>query len=733
MRAQKYIKGFRLLAALSLICAYLYAAIATDAAASARKKAKTAPRHSDLPQITHLQSKPADSVKESKRCQTPAETASSSRLNTAVTAGSASEQMKQTIETDTEHAAKQEAVAAAVQQLAQAAAKESRAPSVAGKRLASDPSPSFASVLADLARAINYSGAPDRVNDKNSRKILALAGHLLERALAKSTSSTDRIIGAAGQKFDRTTLSHEAWNSGEVKLDDGSIGSIAAVWGKRPNGLINVTIAGDASGGILSDKRTGQFLVVLSGRSALQKGFDIQSNGDVDYWLAELHQISVESDRCSSVSSISEAQAKRIALKKLPPSSWKSVKAEIKEGQPVTGSASVEGERNFAFSSHGEVSKEALLADQSVSDAIKLRPEASQILIHRQVAFDGDDRPGELSTSVPSGEGRIRIGDPNLESANQVESLSNSNTPLLDVNLAEASESPAKLPIIQAESAARTNASGIALILPERAIAGEPLTASVARESENNAKQHVQVSFNGVVVGTDDDGKAVFTVPEDSQPGKTLKVSLAEGFNTNSALVEILQPLALSGERQPPHIESVSSLTQAGGILTIGGHNFNGVWRENSVLIDDTSPAVLKACSPVQLKLVVPKEIGPGKHTITVSCRDQKSNPAPFETFAIQVTSDVKTRGASNRLKVCVVGTERRVPIHVVNETPDKAFIAKGNDQRLTSSGGERNSIVLNLKRLKRGLLRIDAKLDEQRAQFEMPEVVQKGFAEPTM
>ncbi len=58
---------------------------------------------------------------------------------------------------------------------------------------------------------------------------------------------------------------------------------------------MTVTIAGDAGQRKTPDGTTiGEFMVVITAHSPVQSGFDIQSQGDVTFWMGKLNNISIE-------------------------------------------------------------------------------------------------------------------------------------------------------------------------------------------------------------------------------------------------------------------------------------------------------------------------------------------------------------------------------------------------------------------------------------------------------
>lgn len=473
--------------------------------------------------------------------------------------------------------------------------------------------PSLISILNDLARMVQDTNGLKNLKDNGSKEVLALAGQVLAKALVQQNLSSDRIIGPAGERNESTKLTCQSWVSGPVTVAPNLNGSVSAVWAKRRNGLINVTIAGDANGQQAKNgKQVGQFVVLLSGRSGQEKGLDIQSRADVDYWLAELNQITVEADGCSSVTDISSSTAKHLAQKKAGPNSSKTVRAEIKntkqaslpeinqktasDREPPPLTSAVKQESGLFRISTNEPEYEG-----SSSEPVILRP-----LAHEDV-LTGEVTPTGVKEALP---------EQSNKEAYQPE--------------------PSNKEIYSAEQSNRKDFLSVIipsrLVCPERAVAGEALTVSLPRAVKDGQTQP-GLSFNGVPVNSDDEGKAIYNVPEDATPGKSLKVTRTGEPEGLLAVVEVLQPLASSD--QPPHIDAVTNIVRPGDILVISGHNFQGVWHKNVVLIDGTKVPVLKACSPVEIKLLIPSDTEPGKHTVSVNCRESVSNAASFESVSV--------------------------------------------------------------------------------------------------
>ncbi len=71
--------------------------------------------------------------------------------------------------------------------------------------------------------------------------------------------------------------------------------------------LLNLTIAGKCKDKTAPNgKKIGNFVVVITGRSPIEAGFDIQTQSNVNFWLGQLASATIDSD-CLSDSASAEA------------------------------------------------------------------------------------------------------------------------------------------------------------------------------------------------------------------------------------------------------------------------------------------------------------------------------------------------------------------------------------------------------------------------------------------
>lgn len=231
-------------------------------------------------------------------------------------------------------------------------------------------------------------------------------------------------------------------------------------------------------------------------------------------------------------------------------------------------------------------------------------------------------------------------------------------------------------------------------------------------DANHNGESGVELGFNGVNLATDAHGQVTFMVPEDAVPGNSLAVSMVG--KSQASQIEVLQPLTTSSQQEIPSIERASNMVSSNGTIVIDGHNFDGIADHNKVMIDENTECKVTAASPVQLRATVPAGLSPGVHFATVRLKETKSNPGRFNLVNAEVRPDPREadREQESKLVVKILGTSDRVQVHLTNETPDVIKISKGNDLRLTTSGGDDNSITVPVQRLRKGSYRVDALIE---------------------
>jgi len=728
------------------------------------------------------------------------------------------------------HAAAQDAEAATATPAAAPAGSEEVAEQVEEKPVFV-PDSALISLLKDLSRSLADQEQLDKIEDANEKSVLELAKRVLSKALENPELKSNRIVDTKSG----AQMTTEAWSSGDVKLSDDCHGSLAVVWGKRENGLMNVTIAGNCPDKAADGKKIGEFIVVLGGRSSVEKGFDIQSQSDVNFWLAKLGNMTVDADCCNVVETAKNGDSKDDKGKdekvsKTADSETKEVKknstivlqailtergreylaqmqvfdgkrkliAQKQEAQAKEKADAQEQER-LKSEEKEKAEAESRLAQAEAEVAVaKAKAEIAAKAV-KQVAgakADKDAEGSDAKDGIAGDDSRIAKkpddadetdkGNKEKVAGNQKDTQKESDKKESDkketdrketdkkVGKETGSESTTKVEAAKEPNRSRTatdeqasvkgppidrddwsghstakppettansqpGATTIAtasftrpnqsasmgweapavpvgpkqpsmsatVVMPERALAGQYLTAAVI-DGTHNPEVGVELSFNGVSLTTDAKGQATFMVPEDATPGRSLNVSLSSRSDLNPGLIEIFQPLTVSANQDVPRIDKVSQLVSNTGTLTIDGHNFDGQAEHNRVIIDGISEGKVTASSPVQLRVGLPPNLTAGSHTVSVSTSGLRGNPGLFSLIAAEVQTDPK----DNRIVVRVRGTTDKMQVHVTNQNPDVIKISRGNDIHVTTTGGDLNQTTLGVQRLRKGSYRVTADIE---------------------
>ncbi len=679
---------------------------------------------------------------------------------------------------------KTEAAAADKADGASAVASEEKAPIYA-------PDASLISVLKDLSKALRDPEQVQKLTEEaNQQAVIAQAQNILSRSLENSELTFNRIISADEERQAGKALTPESWASGEINFADGT-GSLTAVWAKRVNGLLNLTIAGKCKDKTAPNgKKIGNFVVVITGRSPIEAGFDIQTQSNVNFWLGQLASATIDSD-CLSESGSAEAapaagddNVKKKSLAALPIlvtdrvvaykrdvtayEARRKVLAQKAEEDQKEKEARTQMTAQAIAEATARVLKEStnrsLTKDETLKgagdDSDDLTATASKDGVNAKAASKEDGKTGKEDGKTDKADGKTDKADSIAERNTKTEVSLKADVDKGAIKPASAARPKAEVPEIDSNawsspsnkvasitnvapgrpeatrppgsqsSSAPTNQSvwespagtpqsrqaslTATIVAPEKAVAGQFLTTAII-DKDKNGEPSVELSFNGAALATDSRGQALYMVPEDATPGRSLNVSLGSRPELASNIVDILQPLTTSYEPQAPKIDRISSMISPKSILVIEGHNFDGNASHNRILIDGLHEARIIAASPVQLKAMLPSGVGPGSHSLCVGNAGMRSNSATCDVIAAEVQQDPKELGRDNlsKLVIKVLGTNNRVNVRLTNNTPDVLRISRGNEMLVTTPGGSNNSVVVGVQRLKKGAYNVEAVIEQ--------------------
>ncbi len=620
------------------------------------------------------------------------------------------------------------------------------------------PDAALISVLKDLSRALSLQEELGKIEDDNQRCVVAAAREVLAKALEDPQLLSNRILPLKDKDDATKNITPESWASGEMKVNDKFTGSLSAVWAKRINGLLNLTIAGDCKDRKApSGQDVGQFVVIISARSPIESGFDIQTQSDVSYWFGKISGVAVESDCCQLASS-EKPQEEAKADSKDSQGSEENEEAKKKSGLALQALLTPRLQKHYAEVSAFE-ERQRLLAVKADEDAKKLIAKA-ELEEKQRIKAEEEAKAKEAKAKEAKAKEEAKVaensdGKSEAKSEDKSEKTADaktdgkadgksdgktadsngksSETANAEPNKGKAADSkPPQIAVVPTVSpppqpayansnsgwespgsvgTARPPSLTANVVMPDRAVAGQFMTTSVL-DGQKTPESNVELSFNGATLTTDNYGQAVFMVPEDATPGRSLHVALSSRPELAPGVIEVLQPLTIPSEHQIPRIDTTSSFVSPRGTITVTGHNFEGVADHNRVNIDGVYEGRAVAASPVMLKVALPPQnLLPGPHSLTVSTGGLRSNPGRFDLITTEIQTDPKEAAKDNltKLIIKVLGTTNPVQLKLTNHSPDVIKISKGNELRLTTPGGTNNSVIVAVQRLKKGGYNVEA------------------------
>ncbi len=457
------------------------------------------------------------------------------------------------------------------------------------------------SVMRDVSKSLRESEDVTKLENPAQRAAIKAALEAVELSLSRSAVASNRIVPTAAKGSLEKNLIAQSWESGNIKLPNGSQISLNVLWAKKVNGLLNVSIAGNCNCRPNADgDRTGEFVVIINGKSALDSGFDIQSQSNVNFWLGKLNSFSVDATTCgdTQVSSSKEppklkallTNSRRIYLEQHPQlmtldtASVSTGVAELKK--PYSAG---DRQRNERPSAAPQTESAAQLVETGPekqglqAPLLQLRPESPV------PKYD----PQSEATDLPAAQQKAEAApEQNVESVGLAAQLPPASAASKTV---DAQVEAARLPSPTAH-----------ILAPKRAIAGEYVTVSVLNSTSGKPESFVELNFNQYKNSTNVDGKLVFQIPEDTLPGPSLAISFTSRPGFAPATIEVLQPLMRQALTAVPKIDHWQ-VNRSNETLTIEGHNFDGIADQNRVLIDGTQQARVLFASPVELKIQLPR------------------------------------------------------------------------------------------------------------------------------
>jgi hypothetical protein len=264
-----------------------------------------------------------------------------------------------------------------------------------------------------------------------------------------------------------------------------------------------------------------------------------------------------------------------------------------------------------------------------------------------------------------------------------------------------------------AQEVPKVQAAARTIVLPQKMLAGAPATLAVL-DSAGRMLPHAVVELSGIQkVTTDATGRALFTAP--GEPGVLIARIPGRDVTASSAIVKSPDPAPQASVENSSAVVRVLAYPHFISLhdrFTMEGTGFRGEADANRVFLAGQACLVL-ASSPVSL-VVLPGlhiPIGEIDLRVAVAGRDPASNPVVMVLLEFSGPLETPPVGAQGKLFVLVHGTRERLVVEVRNGSPEIIQLPRGNVERVTTSGGERNAAEIETKFLASGDYTITARL----------------------
>jgi hypothetical protein len=251
------------------------------------------------------------------------------------------------------------------------------------------------------------------------------------------------------------------------------------------------------------------------------------------------------------------------------------------------------------------------------------------------------------------------------------------------------------------------------IVLPQKVVAGAAATLAVLDSAGRMLPDAVVELSGGQKVTTDAAGRALFTVP--GEPGVLTARIPGRDASASAPIVKSADPEPQTSVESPFTVVRVLAVPHFISLhdrFAVEGAGFRGEADANRVFLSDQACLVL-ASSPVSL-VVLPGlhiPIGPINLHVSVAGHDAGLHPVVMVLLEFSGPPEAPSAGAEGKLSVRVRGASERLAVEVRNASPEVIQLPRGNVERVTTSGGERNAAEIEAKFLTSGDYTLTARL----------------------
>jgi hypothetical protein len=251
------------------------------------------------------------------------------------------------------------------------------------------------------------------------------------------------------------------------------------------------------------------------------------------------------------------------------------------------------------------------------------------------------------------------------------------------------------------------------IILPTKLVAGAPATLAVL-DSQGRLLPNVTVELSGGRnATTDNTGRVMFKAPD--QPGTLVAKTSGAGVTASATVVASEDSAPHGAPDGPPGAVHVASYPHAITIhdrFTLEGAGFRGAADSNHVYLNG-DPCLVVASSPVSLVALPGPSVPIGDVTIHVAVGGVDAGQFPVSAVLLEFSgpTEAVNAGSTGKLIVHARGTTEPLLLEVRNSSPGVIQLAKGNVQRLKTSGGDENDAPVDVKFVTGGNYSVSARL----------------------
>ncbi len=253
-----------------------------------------------------------------------------------------------------------------------------------------------------------------------------------------------------------------------------------------------------------------------------------------------------------------------------------------------------------------------------------------------------------------------------------------------------------------------SSASPRQIILPSKVIAGAQATLAVL-DSQGRLMPNVIVDLSGgQKVTTDATGRALFNVPGGS--GTMAAKIVAQGIASSTKVVAAEN----SGPGAAPEGAKIVDYPRVVAIhdrFTLQGSGLRGAADSNHVFLNG-DPCLVLASSPVSLVALPGPHVPVGDIKLRVAVAGADAGEFPVSAVILEFSgpAEAVSAGSAGTLTLRARGTTLPLNVEVRNGSPKVIQLAKGNVQRLKTSGGDQNIASIEVQFVTGGNYSVSAK-----------------------